>query len=79
MFISMPEVREAERMAKAQRIAAGRWLRVDESKVTSPKDMMLLHRVRAAAAEQSATFDAMLSDLDVNRLFNDGALYFEHP
>ncbi len=40
---------------------------------------MLLHRVKAAAAEQSATFDAMLSDLDVNRLFNDGALYFERP
>jgi hypothetical protein len=41
--------------------------------------MMLLHRVKAAAAEQSATFDAILSDLDVNRLFNDGALYFERP
>ena len=75
----MPEVREAERIAKAQRIAAGRWLLVDESKVTSPKDTMLLHRVRAAAAEGSATFDEMLSDRDVSRLFNDGALYFERP
>ncbi len=44
MIISLPEVREAERIAKAQRIAAGRWLRVDESKATSPKDTMLLHR-----------------------------------
>jgi hypothetical protein len=28
-------------------------------------------------AEQSATFDAMLSDMDVSRLFNEGALYFD--
>jgi hypothetical protein len=41
--------------------------------------MMLLHRVRAAASEQSATFDSMLGEMDVNRLFNDGALYFERP
>jgi hypothetical protein len=75
-LISMPDVREAERMAKAQRIAAGRWLRVDETKITSPKDTMLLHRVRAAAAEASGAFDEMLRDMDVNRLFNDGALYF---
>ena len=77
MNVSMAEVKEAERIAKAQRIAAAKWLRVDESKVTSPKAMMLLHRVRAAAAEGSATFDVMLGDRDVNRLFNDGALYFE--
>jgi hypothetical protein len=48
----MAEAKEAERVAKAQWIAAGRWLRVDESKVTSPKDTMLLHRVRAAAADR---------------------------
>ena len=79
MIISMTEVKEAERMAKAQRITAGRWLRVDESKVTSPKDTMLLHRVRAAAADGSGAFDEMLKVRDVNRLFNDGALYFERP
>jgi hypothetical protein len=77
MNVSMSEVKEAERVAKAERIAAGRHLRVDESKVTSPKDMMLLHRVRAAAAEGSGVFDQMLGDRDVNQLFNDGALYFE--
>ena len=76
-MISMSEVKEAERIAKVQRIAAGRWLRVDESKATSPKDTMLLHRVRAAAAEGSGVFDEMLRDLDVNRLFNGGALYFD--
>jgi hypothetical protein len=51
MNVSMSEVKEAERIAKAQRIAAARYLLVDETKVFSPKDMMLLHRVRAAAAE----------------------------
>jgi hypothetical protein len=40
MIISMSEAKEAERIAKAQRIAAGRWLQVDESKITSPKDMI---------------------------------------
>jgi hypothetical protein len=43
------------------------------SHTKSPK-AMLLHRVRAAAAEKSDAFDVMLSDLDVNRLFNDGAI-----
>lgn len=37
------------------------------------------HRVRAAAAEGSAAFDAMLRDKDVVRLFNDGTLYFDSP
>ena len=75
-IISIADVREAERLSKVQRIQAGRWLRVDESKITAPRDMMLLHRVKAAAAEQSTAFDAMLSDMEVNRLFNDGALSF---
>ena len=62
MIISMSEAKEAERVAKAQRIAAGRWLLVDESKIASPKDTMILHRVRAAAAEGSGVFDEMLRD-----------------
>jgi hypothetical protein len=77
MFISLPEVEEAERLSKAQRIAAGRWLRVDESKITSSRDMLLLRGIRGAAAEQSAAFNSMLQDMDVIRLFNDGALYFD--
>jgi hypothetical protein len=77
MFISMSEVREAERIAKAERIAAGRYLRVDETKVTSPKAMMLLHRVRAAAADGSGVFDEMPGDRDVNRLLKDPALSFD--
>jgi hypothetical protein len=78
-FVSLPAAREAERNARAQRLAAGRWLRIDETKITAPKDMMLLHRVRAAAADRSDAFDPMLRDRDVNRLFNEGALYFERP
>lgn len=79
MIISVAEAREAERESRAQRIAAGRWLRVDESKITAPRDMMLLHRVKAAAAEGSGAFDEMLRERDVVRLFNDGAWYFERP
>jgi hypothetical protein len=78
-FVSLPNAREAERNARAQRLAAARWLRVDESKIAAPKDMMLLHRVRAAASDRSDAFDTMLRDPDVNRLFNEGALYFERP
>ena len=78
-FVSLPAAREAEHNARAQRMAAGRWLRVDETKISAPKDLMLLHRVRAAAADRSEAFDEMLRDRDVNRLFNDGALYFERP
>ena len=76
-FHSIVEVKEAERQAKLQRLGFAHLLRVDESKVTSPKDLMLLHRVRAAAAERSAAFDAMLHDHEVNRLFNEGAIYIE--
>jgi hypothetical protein len=38
---------------------------------------MLLHRVRAVAAERTEAFDAMLRDMDFNRLFNEGAIYIE--
>jgi hypothetical protein len=74
---SVVEVKEAERQAKLQRLGFARLSRVDESKVTSPKDLMLLHRVRAAAAERSEGFDAMLSEREVNRLFNEGAIFIE--
>ena len=79
MNVSVAEVKEAERIAKAQRIAAGRYLRPDETKIWSPKDMILLHRVNAAAAEGSVTIDQMLGVRDANRPFNDGALYFARP
>ena len=77
MLISMAEAKEAERVAKAERIAAGRWLRVDEGKASSPRDTMLLHRVRAVAAERTEAFDVMIRDMDFNRLFNEGAIYIE--
>jgi hypothetical protein len=36
---------------------------------------MYLHRVRAAAAERSEAFDAMIQDRDFNLLFIAGAIY----
>jgi hypothetical protein len=52
-MFSYKDAAEAEREAKRQRMAAGRWLRVAETKITAPKDLMLLLRVRAAAADRS--------------------------
>ena len=75
----MVEVKEAERQAKLQRLGFAHLLRVDESKATSPNDQMYLHRVRAAAAERSETFDVMLRERDFNRLFNECAIYIERP
>lgn len=73
-FHSIPEVQEAERLSKRQRISNARFLKFDETKCATARDVMLLHRVRAAAAEQADVFDVMISDPDVNRLFNDGAI-----
>ena len=78
-FVSIADVREAERFAKAQRTAAAQYLCIDERKINSPKDQMLVHRFRAAAVERSEAFDAMLSDRDINRLFCDGVISFEQP
>jgi hypothetical protein len=44
---------------------------------TKGQKPMLLHWLRAAAAERSGAFDVMLSDLEVNWLFNDGAISIE--
>ena len=74
---SVREVQEAERQSKLQRLGFAHMVRVDETKATTPKDVMYLHRVRAAAAERSDAFDAMLRDHDFNRLFNEGAIYIE--
>ena len=76
---SVVEVKEAERQSKLQRLGFAHLIRVDETKVTSPKDLMLLHRVRAVAAGRGEEFDVMLGDLDFNRLFNAGAIYIERP
>jgi hypothetical protein len=76
-FISISEVQEAERLSKVQRINNARFLCFDETKAATAKDVMLLHRVRAASVEKSDAFDAMLQDREVNRLFNDGAISIE--
>lgn len=74
-FISLLEVREAERLSKRQRISNARFLKFDETKCATARDVMLLHRVRAAAEGRQDVFDTMISDPEVNRLFNDGAIY----
>jgi hypothetical protein len=76
-YVSMPDVREAERLSKVQRLSIARYLKFDETKCATARDVMLLHRVRAATAERSDAFDVMLGDLEVNRLFNDGAISIE--
>lgn len=74
-FHSVAEVQEAERLCKVQRINNAKYLRFDETKCATARDVMLLHRVRAAAADRADVFNVMLSDPEVNRLFNDGAIY----
>ncbi|MBN9546951.1 MAG: hypothetical protein J0I19_15900 [Alphaproteobacteria bacterium] len=75
--ISYKDALECERLSKAQRLSNAHYLRFDETKAGSARDVMLLHRVRAAAAEKSDAFDRMLGEPEVNRLFNDGAIYIE--
>jgi hypothetical protein len=65
-FHSVVEVKEAERQAKLQRLGFVHLIRIDETKATSPNDQMYLHRVRAAAAERSDAFDAMIRDREFN-------------
>jgi hypothetical protein len=74
---SVVEVKEAERQSKLQRLGFAHMIRIDETKATSPADIMYLHRVRAAAAERSEAFDVMLREREFNRLFIEGAIYIE--
>lgn len=73
-FYSIKDVAEAERLSRVQRQNNARFLRFDETKCATARDVMLLHRVRAAATERLNIFDKMLSDREVNQLFNDGAI-----
>jgi len=76
-FYSIKDIAEAERLSRVQRQHNARFLRFDETKCATARDVMLLHRVRAAAAENSDTFDKILSEREVNQLFNDGAISIE--
>lgn len=76
-FHSIPEIQEAERLSKVLRHNNARFLRFDETKCATARDVMLLHRVRAAATDRADTFDKMIGDREVNQLFNDGAIYIE--
>ena len=79
MTISASEAREAEHEARKQRLSLAHLLRADESKAPTSADIMRIRRIMAAAAERSATYDILLGEYEVQRLFNCGALYFVHP
>jgi hypothetical protein len=76
-FISMAGSRDAEHEARKQRMGLAHLLRIDETKASNSADIMILRRVKAAAADKSDTYDSLLSERDVNRLFNTGAIYFQ--
>jgi hypothetical protein len=79
MNLSAADARDAEREARRQRLSLAHLLRSDESKVTSPSDLMKVKRLMTAAAERSVAYDEILRELDTQRLFNAGALYFARP
>jgi len=79
LMLSCREPEGVSREAKRQRIAAGRRLRVDETKPLRPSDTMLVRRLVVAAADNGEIFLALLGDYEVNKLFNAGMLCFEKP
>jgi hypothetical protein len=52
-------------------------LRIDETKSPSAADALRLRRIKAAAVERGAGFDALNTEPETNRLFDCGAIYFE--
>lgn len=76
-FYSIKDIAEAERLSNVQRQNNARFLRFDETKCATARDVMLLHRVRASVADRSDAFDKMIGDREVNQLFNDGAISIE--
>lgn len=80
MIISAADAREAERGARVQRIwHAHLYLRGDETKAPSARDVMTIRRILAAAQERSSTVDDMISDRGVQALFDAGALWWARP
>lgn len=76
MFISAIEAREAEHEARKQRLGFAHLLRSDEAKAPTSADIMRMRRIMAAAQERNVTYDQMLSEYGMQRLFDCGALYF---
>jgi hypothetical protein len=79
MFISAADAREAELGARQQRLGFAHLLRADESKAPTSADIMRTRRIIAAASERNVTYDQMLSEYGMQRLFDCGALYFARP
>ena len=68
---------ECERLCKADRIAAAKYVRFDESKCHNSADIMTLRRIKATAEARNDAFDDWLRDPDGVRLWNAGAWYLE--
>jgi hypothetical protein len=79
MYISFREARDAEAEARRQRLSLAYLLTVDHSKVTSPSTTMHVRRLMRAAAHKSADYDELLREIETQRLFTEGVLYFAKP
>jgi hypothetical protein len=76
MFISSTEARSAESEARNQRLGFAHLLRADENKAPTSAGIMRIRRIMAAAQDRSVTYDQMLSEYGMQKLFECGALYF---
>lgn len=70
------DARQAERIAKEQRMSFAALLRVDLDKAGSPAAVGLCSKVAETAESDPLKWDAMLGDAKVAILFARGALYF---
>lgn len=74
-----PSVQEAEMRCWKQRRELVKLIQVDKKKAANPADLALCERVRAAAMDDFAEFENLLTFPEVNALFCRGALHFNQP
>jgi hypothetical protein len=79
MILSAADVREAEHESRRQRLSFAHLLRADESKAPTSADIMRIRRIIVAAQERSTTYDMLLSEIGIQKLFDCGALSFAWP
>jgi hypothetical protein len=79
MMLSANEAHGAEAEARNQCMRLAQLLRSDESKAPTSADVMCIRRIMAAATKRSVTYDQMISEYGVQKLFDCGALYFSRP
>jgi len=78
-MISSSEARGAEAEARNQRLRLAHLLPSQEALAPTSADVMRMRRIMAAAMERSITYDQIISEYGVQKLFDCGALYFAHP